>query len=66
MGLMNDKNHRVNLLIDEDILRADYIGVHPCVNTASLRLKTSDLVQTIIPAMDHTMTTVSLPKGETL
>ena len=65
MGLMNDKDHRVKLLIDEDILHAEFIGVHPCVNTASLRLRVADLVQTIIPAMDHTITTVSLPRGET-
>jgi Ala-tRNA(Pro) deacylase len=65
MGLMNDKDHRVKLLIDEDILHAEYIGVHPCVNTASLRLRVRDLVQTVIPAMDHTMTTVNLPQGET-
>jgi Ala-tRNA(Pro) deacylase len=65
MGLMNDKDHRVKLLIDEDILHAEFIGIHPCVNTASLRLRVRDLVQTVIPAMDHTMTTVNLPQGET-
>ena len=66
MGLMNDTNHRVKLLIDEELLNEDASGGHPCVNTASLRLKTSDLMQTIIPAMDHTITTVSLPRGEAL
>lgn len=65
MGLMNDKDHRVKLLIDEDILHAEFIGVHPCVNTASLRLRVDDLVQAVIPAMDHTITTVNLPRGET-
>lgn len=64
MGLMNDHNHRVKLLIDEDLLHAQFIGVHPCVNTASLRLRVSDLVHTLIPAMDHTITTVTLPRGE--
>ena len=66
MGLMNDKDHRVKLLIDEDILHAEFIGVHPCVNTASLRLRVRDLVQTVIPAMDHAITIVNLPQGDTL
>ena len=64
MGLMNDKNHRVTLLIDEDVLSGEFIGLHPCINTSSLRLRTADLVEKIIPAMDHTITTVSLPKEQ--
>lgn len=61
MGLMNDKDHRVKLVIDAPVLEGDYIGFHPCINTSSLRLKTWDLVNTIIPAMDHTPTIVHLP-----
>lgn len=53
LGLMNDKEHHVQLLIDEDVLKGECIGVHPCINTSSLRLKTSDLTQIIIPAMKH-------------
>ena len=65
LGLMNDKDHRVTLLIDEEVLAGEYIGVHPCVNTSSLKLRTADLVEKIIPAMGHPMTVVTLPKGET-
>ena len=53
MGLMNDKDHRVELIMDEDILKGEYIGFHPCINTSSLRLKTADLMEKIIPAMGH-------------
>lgn len=53
LGLMNDKDMRVQLLIDEDVLKGEYIGCHPCINTSSLRLKTADLVEKIIPAMGH-------------
>ena len=60
LGLMNDKEHRVKLLIDRDLLNGEYIGCHPCINTSSLRLRTEDLLQTIIPAMDHTPIFVSL------
>lgn len=61
LGLMNDKGHHVTLLIDEEILKGEYIGCHPCVNTSSLRLRTEDLISTVIPAMDHPITTVTLP-----
>ena len=61
LGLMNDHEKRVQLLIDKDVLTGEYIGVHPCVNTASLKLKTTDLVERIIPAMGHNPTYVELP-----
>lgn len=60
LGLMNDHDHHVQLLIDEDVLKGEYIGVHPCINTSSLRLKTADLVDRIIPAMGHTPIIVHL------
>lgn len=53
LGLMNDKNNRVKLLIDEDILKGEYFGCHPCINTTSLRIKTADLTRKIFPAMHH-------------
>ena len=53
MGLMNDRDMHVQLLIDEDVLKGEYIGFHPCINTSSLRLLTRDLVEKIIPAMGH-------------
>ena len=60
LGLMNDKEDRVRLLMDEDILADEYIGCHPCINTSSLRLKTADLMEKIIPAMGHAPTMVKL------
>ncbi len=60
MGLMNDHGNHVQLLIDEDVLKGEFIGVHPCINTSSLRLKTADLMQTIIPATKHTPIIVHL------
>lgn len=53
LGLMNDTGHDVQLLIDEDVLKGEYVGCHPCINTSSLRLRTEDLMQKILPAMDH-------------
>ena len=60
LGLMNDKDRMVRLLIDEDVLTGEYIGCHPCINTSSLRLKKKDLVEKIIPAMEHEPTIVKL------
>lgn len=53
LGLMNDKEHHVQLLIDEDVMHGEYFGCHPCINTSSLKLKTSDLLEKVIPAMKH-------------
>lgn len=50
---MNDTENHVQLLIDEDVLNSEYVGCHPCINTSSLRLRTKDLVETILPAIHH-------------
>lgn len=63
MGLMNDREHSVRLLIDEDILKDEYIGCHPCVCTSSLKMKTADVLERFLPAAGHTYRTVQL-KGE--
>ena len=61
MGLMNDRENRVQLLMDQDVLKGEYIGCHPCINTSSLRFLTSDLIEKILPAMGHEPTYVELP-----
>ena len=53
MGLMNDRDHRVQLLMDEDVLRDEYIGCHPCVCTSSLKIRTADLIEKFLPATGH-------------
>ena len=63
MGLMNDKENNVKLLVDEDVLKDEYIGCHPCVNTSSLKLRTKDVFDKYLKAVNHTATTVTL-KGE--
>ncbi len=63
MGLMNDHEHHVQLLIDEDVTKAAYLGCHPCINTSSIRFKTEDLLEKILPEIGHTPRFVQL-KGE--
>lgn len=58
LGLMNDKDNTVNLLIDEDLLKNEYIGCHPCINTSTLKIKTEDLINKILPKINHGYTTV--------
>ena len=53
LGLMNDKENAVQLLIDSDVLQSEFVGCHPCMNTSSLRMKTKDLMEKVIPAMRH-------------
>lgn len=60
MGLMNDKDNRVRLLVDEDVLKDAYLGCHPCVNTSSLRLRTEDVFGKFLKAVGHDMTVVHL------
>lgn len=60
LGLMNDTEKRVRLVIDRDALAHEYFGCHPCRNTSSLRIKTADLTSRILPALGHEPTYVSL------
>lgn len=60
LGLMNDHEKKVRLLIDEDVLKDEYFGCHPCINTSSLKIRMEDLIEKIIPAMGHEPTTVRL------
>ena len=63
LGLMNDTDNHVELIIDEDILKGEYFGCHPCINTSSLHLKTADLMEKIIPAMGHTPRILPISEG---
>ena len=64
MGLMNDTQNRVRLLVDKEVLFHELLGCHPCVNTSSLRMRTADVFGKVLPAMGHDMTVVTLPSEE--
>ena len=63
IGLMNDTGHDVQLLVDKDVLKDEYIGCHPCVCTSSLKIRTADILEKFLPATGHAVRTVCL-KGE--
>jgi len=59
-GLMHDTQHQVRLLADEDLMRTEYLGCHPCVNTSTLRLHTQDVFGPLCQAMEHPAAVVSI------
>ena len=60
MGLINDKEHRVRLLIDQELLQDEFVGCHPCVNTASLKIRMKDILEKFLPHVAHDYTAVEL------
>ena len=51
MALLNDPEHRITLAVDEDVLKEEMFGCHPCENTSSIRFRTRDLTERILPAL---------------
>ena len=64
LGLMNDKDKKVQLLIDEEVLQGELLGCHPCINTSSLRFTIKDLTEKVIPALGHKPRLVTLKNPE--
>ena len=61
LGLMNDTEHQVQLLIDREIYEAEYFSCHPCLCTSTLKLRTRDVLDTLLPHTGHTPIVVELP-----
>ncbi|MDO4490498.1 MAG: prolyl-tRNA synthetase associated domain-containing protein [Lachnospiraceae bacterium] len=53
LGLMNDKENRVHLLMDREVAESEYLGCHPCINTSSLKIPTKDILEKFLPAVHH-------------
>ena len=60
LGLINDKDHRVKTVVDEDVFKEEMFGCHPCVNTSSIRFHTKELTEKIFPALEITPAVVKL------
>ncbi|MBE7043203.1 MAG: prolyl-tRNA synthetase associated domain-containing protein [Ruminococcaceae bacterium] len=60
LGLMNDKENHVRLIMDRDVITKAYIGCHPCKNTSSLKIATADVMKKLLPAIHHEPTIVDL------
>lgn len=64
MGLMNDTENRIQLLIDKPVIESETFGCHPCVSTSSLRLNTKDVLERFLPAVHHEPIIVDMPSYE--
>lgn len=60
-GLMFDPDKKVKLLIDRALLDAEYVCFHPCRNSSTLRIRTGDFRDKLLPALGHEPTWVTLP-----
>ena len=61
LGLINDSTGKVHLLIDDDLLPEEYLGCHPCINSSTLKIRTADIMEKLLPAIHHAPTFVELP-----
>ena len=66
MGLMNDRENHVQLIMDRPVVEGEMLGCHPCVNTSSLRMKTADVMEKFLPAVHHEAIIVDLPEYPSL
>lgn len=62
LGLMNDRENKVQLIVDADILKREYFGCHPCINTSSICMRISDVFEKILPAVKHDYIMIEIPK----
>ena len=60
LGLANDTEHRVRLLIDREVYDAPFFSCHPCICTSTLKLKTADVLEKLLPHTGHTPVIVDL------
>lgn len=60
LGLMNDTEHRVRLLMERDVYEAEFLSCHPCNCTSSLKLRTADVLEKLLPHTSHAVTVVEL------
>ena len=62
LGLMNDKENEVQLVIDKPVLEDEKFGCHPVINSSTLAIATKDLMEKILPAVHHAAILVELPE----
>lgn len=60
LGLMNDKENRVQLLMDREVAESEFLGCHPCINTSSIKIRTRDILEKFLPAVGHSVQIVDL------
>ena len=64
LGLLFDRENRVQLVIDRPVTEQAAIGCHPCINTSTLSFSVKDLLESVLPALGHAPVMVALPEDE--
>ena len=65
LGLMNDTENHVRLVIDRPVYEAAMVGCHPCINSSTLAISMRDILDKFLPRVHHDATVVELPDPET-
>lgn len=60
MGLMNDTDDYVQLIVDQEVADAPWFGCNPGINTSHLKFKTTDLLNIFLPHIRHKAKIMSL------
>lgn len=53
MGVMNDTDNQVQLLIDREVMEPEFFACHPCINTSSIKLRCIDILEVFLPDVHH-------------
>ena len=53
MGILNDPEGRVKVVIDKAVADAEWFACNPGANTSHLRFKTKQLINNFLPAEKH-------------
>lgn len=61
MGIINDVDDYVQVLIDKEVAAEEYFACNPGVNTSHIKFKTSDLMNVFLPKNHHKPTIIELP-----
>lgn len=64
LGLMNDRDNKVQLVMDKPVYEGEYVSCHPCISTSTLTISRSDLLEKLLPAIHHEPIVVDLPIPE--
>lgn len=61
MGLIHDRDHRVEVFFDEEIWKADALQCHPLTNTASLVIP-HEGIERFLKATEHAYRVLDVPE----
>ena len=53
MGLINDEDDYVQLIVDKEVAQEEWFGCNPGINTSHLKMKTEDLLNKFLPQIRH-------------